>query len=94
MSCYGQHFVARRVPVPETTGAMSELAADIRRLYEDEQAGGRLHIVLDDWNLQDGHIRWCQDENQLTAAEASIAERLLALTLDERHVVLGHANYS
>jgi len=93
LSCYVRHFTDRGVPVPETTDAMRALVSDIELFYEDEPTGGRLHIVLDDWNLDDGSIQWCQAENPLSDTEKSIAGRLLKLTEDERHVVLGHARF-
>lgn len=35
----------------------------VKLLYHDlgESCGGLLHIVLDDGNLEDDHIRWCID---------------------------------
>ena len=31
----------------------------IRNLYKDHIMGGDLHIVVDDWNLEDHHLKWC-----------------------------------
>lgn len=33
----------------------------IEAVYDHHPAGGRLHIVLDDWNLSDSNISFCVD---------------------------------
>lgn len=40
---------------------VDELIQLIKELYATEMggAGGPLHIVLDDWNLEDDNIEWC-----------------------------------
>ena len=45
---------------PVSHGArVRKTAALIDRLYETHAAGGPLHIVTDDWNLEAGFVRWC-----------------------------------
>jgi hypothetical protein len=34
-------------------------AAAIAEVYEHSCVGGNLHIVLDDWNLEDGNLEFC-----------------------------------
>lgn len=38
------------------------LKSAISSHYVHEAAGGRMHIVLDDFNVEDEFIRWCLDE--------------------------------
>ncbi len=40
------------------TKALQPLIDDV---YEHHGAGGGLHIILDDFNIEDGHIQLCQD---------------------------------
>lgn len=35
----------------------------IRRIYKKHPAGGALHIVLDDGNMENSHIRWCLENS-------------------------------
>ena len=69
----------------------------IEILYNDlqESAGGLLHIVLDDGNLDDEDIRWCLDwcdreENKHRPDRLlckRIANELLGLTMEQRRLV-------
>ena len=66
----------------------------IARIYDFSDVGGNAHIVVDDWNLEDGNICWCLDtalaENiseadaEQLAAERACLEAMLSLTADER----------
>lgn len=48
---------------PAHTSPQIERAAELtRELYRWFPVGGPLHIVVDDWNLGDGSIRFCQAE--------------------------------
>lgn len=55
--------------------------------------GGLLHIVTDDGNLEDEHIKWCLEEcNKHPEAEESeigklICNELLKLTMEQRRLV-------
>ena len=62
-------------------------------------AGGNLHIVLDDWNIEDDSIRHCMDttnlgpnypniDTTLTSIERECAEHFLTMTMHERATVL------
>jgi hypothetical protein len=60
-------------------GALSKLIHDF---YVDESVGGSLHIVLDDGNTADSHIRWCLENSIMKANDKTariIAEELLKL---------------
>ncbi len=72
------------------------------RLVYDQMnggAGGGLHIVLDDWNLEDDSIQHCIDAKPytrngvdydftLTPVEQECAKHLLTMTMDERGAML------
>ena len=73
-----------------------------REVYKQPRggAGGNLHIVLDDWNLEDDSIQWCMDTSEivtpggtwdtaLTPIERECAEHFLKMTMEERGTVLG-----
>jgi hypothetical protein len=44
--------------INEMTKALQPLIDDV---YEHHGAGGGLHIILDDFNVEDGHVTFCQD---------------------------------
>jgi hypothetical protein len=65
---------------------MSDLIKAIRDFYAENPAGGRLHICLDDGNMEEGNVWWCL-ENAATARDlwaVKIACCLLDLSEDER----------
>jgi hypothetical protein len=74
-----------------------EVCALVRVLYDDmgDGAGGMLHIVLDDGNIDDDDIQWCieycnREENadrhdKETCLE--VAHRMLNLSIEERMLV-------
>jgi hypothetical protein len=89
--------------VPAMTDDMWELAGQIfdwYHLHEINGAGGALHIVLDDMNIDDGYIDFC--ENWLRNEEPVIVELiepgerviegLRALPLPERATVVHFAD--
>lgn len=47
-------------------------------------AGGKLHIVVDDGNVEAHHIHWCLDQEEITAIERECAEALLELSEEDR----------
>ena len=71
------------------------LVCKIKRLYDLHGAGSALHIVLDDENIEDSHIRWClresipQVENiDERALCEDIANELLEMTEREREYLM------
>ncbi len=74
----------------------------VRQVYDAPcgGAGGNLHIVLDDWNLEKHSIEWCQGGRSdphwqgppmrwtLTDVEARCATAFLDMTLEERAATL------
>lgn len=77
---------------------MKPILRDVHRLYQgrDEcsrdsgSVGGHLHIVLDDGNIEDGHVQFCLDEARRDACETCIrlAELLLEMSLTQRAKLL------
>lgn len=50
-------------------------AADaVLALYDHDEMGGRLHIVVDDWNVDDHSLKFCADLFQTEAAEDAATE--------------------
>lgn len=45
----------------EKTQAMSRCAFLVRELDDVQSVGGALHIVTDDYNLEDEHLEYCRD---------------------------------
>ena len=65
----------------------NNLLNKIYNYYQYHVAGGNLHIVLDDGNLEDKNIIWClnnpiKENNDMAAKE--IAEMLLQLSYNKR----------
>ena len=81
----------------EATRAAAKLA---ERVYEFSCVGGNLHIVLDDWNIEDENIAWCRErinrirsgtieqyddtDPQQLEAEDACLKALEPMTLEER----------
>jgi hypothetical protein len=65
----------------------------IERVYDSHPTGGKLHVVLDDDNIEDHHITWCAlgvlgfDECEMDCLMA-----LYPLSIDERATALGIFN--
>lgn len=70
----------------------------IEKVYEQPGGGvgGGLHIVVDDWNLEDDSIEWCMKKRTLgairpvpieifpTSIEMECARTLLSMSIQER----------
>ena len=77
------------------TQEVEKVVSLIKELYKKEPAGGMLHIVVDDGNLEDEHIQWCIDycnreenanrHDKLMCLD--IANRMLELTYEQRVLV-------
>jgi len=71
----------------------AEAIQAISDVYKQNPSGGNLHIVIDDWNLENDHIRFCRDKapspnDPLTYAEQRCASVLLEMTESERAAAL------
>ena len=57
--CYG---CFKEYKIPDELHKKVHVAVPlVQKVYEFSSAGGGLHIVVDDYNLEDGHIDWCID---------------------------------
>ena len=65
----------------------------IKEVYKYHGAGGSLHIILDDWNLEDSHVDFCgkvislneyDDPPELLDAELKCYEALKKMSIEER----------
>jgi hypothetical protein len=100
--CYGCYEEAGSPAiVNEKTLALKSLA---ERVYDFCPVGGNLHIVLDDWNLEDDNLAFCRgvitrvragqpdkydDTNpEQVAAEDECLTALEAMTEEERYSAL------
>lgn len=68
--------------------AVIRAAEAIAALYDETFSGGALHIVTDDWNLEDDTLQWCHDSHPLTPVEKAAYEALLPLSVGDRGAAL------
>lgn len=58
----------------------------VKEYYKDNPTGGCLHIVLDDGNIEDSHVKYCleysKEKNDLRAIKLS--ELLLQMSKTQR----------
>lgn len=75
------------------TDRVLETVKAIERVYDFSLVGGGLHIVIDDWNLEDARLDFCKeyiakpdyDEcREQQEVEQACLELLYSLNLDER----------
>lgn len=72
-NCYHEEYGA---PTGITEKAV--LAASlIRQLYQYAPTGGRCHIVVDDWNLEDSNIQFCRDAIAAEKQSKGVTQELL-----------------
>jgi hypothetical protein len=74
------------------TPATLEAAKLIEEVFEWSSGGGNLHIVIDDWNLDDDSLDFCDTEirtddpscDEKLEAERKCLDALRKMTLEER----------
>lgn len=90
--------MSRRGPVPDKSPdrpTVPDVLPLVRRLYQLDGAGGPLHIVLDDYNIDDGSIQFCLDalcdetdyDGETVMLSREIGTMLLQMTLTQRRRV-------
>lgn len=81
--------------------SVKEAAKKIAAVYDIHAAGGRLHMILDDWNVEDEYIvsNWSyladpenRENRDQEEAEFSCLKTFEKLTLDERYSALALFN--
>lgn len=75
------------------TDKILETVKAIERVYDFSLVGGGLHIVIDDWNLEDARLDFCKEYiakpdydkcREQQEVEQACLELLYSLSLDER----------
>lgn len=94
--CYGC-WVEYGKPAMDTP-QIRAAAALIGEVYEYHGVGGYLHIVIDDWNLEDDHLEYClqaieknewdNEENEALEIQRKCCDALMKLTELERGAAL------
>ena len=97
--CYGCY---EEYGKPATVSQETQSAAElIEKVYAASCTGGNLHIILDDWNIEDSHLIFCKtaiEENthklkpEELAAERACLSALRKLTVHERASALAIYN--
>lgn len=62
----------------------SEKVEQWRKPFDAAPSFGPLHIVVDDWNLDDENIRSCLSDTECTPDEIALCRALLDMTYGER----------
>ena len=76
------------------TPAILAAVASVKRVFDLHCMGGNLHIVIDDWNLEDDHLAFCRSAvsrglcGDLLAAEMDCLNLLEPMSEQERAAVL------
>lgn len=81
-SCYEKYGS----PTLETE-KVRQAAEAIEELYSMHGAGGMMHIVVDDWNLEDDSVEWCgkyMADKKPDACEIRVYELFKRMTVEER----------
>lgn len=77
--------------IKEDRDWFDEIIQMCKKLYEREPCGGALHNVLDDQNIEDGHVTWCagfacgKEDDEAD----DIANLMRAMTIKQRERVVG-----
>lgn len=74
----------------ETDPTLEKLVDLCKEFYADgNEAGGWLHLVLDDGNLEDDHIKFCLEtaNNYNDLVAFTLAEKLLKLSMVNRELL-------
>lgn len=81
-------------PIVEVTPQIRAAVAAIDAMYDQHPTGGAMHVVTDDWNIDDDSVEWCgQDERAALGGPMDGLERacfgaLRRLNEDERATAL------
>lgn len=97
-NCWREYYDAARIDTPLVRATAAAIAA----VYEYSMSGGRLHILIDDFNLDDDNIAWNEkylrehpaDSQEQHEAEAYCLGLLRNLSVPERASALAlHDGY-
>jgi hypothetical protein len=54
---------------------------------------GALHVVVEDWNLDDENILFCMNDNRLTEGEGDLCRAMLGMSVEERWALAINADH-
>lgn len=74
------------------TPEVRKAAAAVKALYDEEwlpldnahSVGGRLHVVVEDYNLEDSFLDYCQESETFDEFEQAAYDALRPLSVEER----------
>lgn len=89
--CWQEHLEEHGTPSPVTSQIVTAVAA-IRNLYAVHCTGGKMHVVTDDWNLEDDSLEFCGQNLPHDEVERICWERLSELTENQRATALAIHN--
>jgi len=71
----------------------------IEKVYEHSDSGGGLHVVLDDWNIEDGHVEYCCqhhikgcDTQEQYNDELACINAFADMPIEDRNAALYHSS--
>jgi hypothetical protein len=86
--CWQEHLEEHdNNPAPVTPQILTAVEA-IRNLYEAHPTGGAMHVVTDDWNLDDDSLEFCGQNLSHDEVERSCWQCLSELTEHQRATAL------
>ncbi len=53
-------------------------------VFAETNPYGAMHIVVDDWNLEDGNLEFCRNYEGVTPREIDLIDAMQAMTWEER----------
>ena len=81
---------------------IKQCAKLISKLYDWQCCGGNLHIVVDDWNIEDNDLKFCKneiDKNKYNVPKGQIKienliyDYMIKMTILERASLLAYSDY-
>jgi hypothetical protein len=53
-------------------------------VFAETNGWGAMHIVIEDWNLEDGNLEFCRTCEDVTPAEIELIDAMQAMSWEER----------
>mgnify|MGYP005993114239 CR=1 FL=1 len=86
MCCQCWREEGAHTTLPSNYDEFARLYAEV---YEANSVGGKLHIILDDFNIEDEQVAFCEEVPGKTEAETACLVELRRMTQAERCASLG-----
>lgn len=71
----------------EREGRPYEVTDAVKRwapVFAETNGWGAMHIVIEDWNLDDGNLEFCRGQPEVTPDEIKLIDAMQAMTWEER----------